>query len=394
MNPNTQASDKIRRVLISGGGTGGHIHPALAIADEIVHRNPDVEIRFVGALGRMEMEKVPAAGYDIDGLWISGIERKINSLKNLSFPFKLLSSLIKAGRLLRKYKPQIVIGVGGFASGPLLFRASKKGIPTLIQEQNSFPGITNRILANKVQTVCAGFPGLERWFPKERIVETGNPLRSNVLKLADSKRTPPKSESCAHFNFQNDTPIIFIMGGSLGAKSMNSAVKNVMEHYASLEQSKQVLPYSIIWQCGARFLDENTAWLTDFEKKHPKIARSVNCLGFIDRMDLAYAAADIIASRAGAMSISELALVAKPTILIPSPHVSEDHQTKNALSLVNRGASILVEDRDVVEKLRVEIEDLLLDPAKCKAMMTALKTASRPNASVIIVNEVEKLLTL
>ena len=177
MNTNTKSSDKIQRVLISGGGTGGHIHPALAIADEIVRRNPDVEIRFVGALGRMEMEKVPAAGYEIEGLWISGIERKIASLKNLSFPFKLISSLFKAGRLLRKYNPQIVIGVGGFASGPLLYRASQKGIPTLIQEQNSFPGITNRILANKVITVCAGFPGLERWFPKERIVETGNPLR-------------------------------------------------------------------------------------------------------------------------------------------------------------------------------------------------------------------------
>jgi UDP-N-acetylglucosamine--N-acetylmuramyl-(pentapeptide) pyrophosphoryl-undecaprenol N-acetylglucosamine transferase len=394
MNTNPKSSDKIKRVLISGGGTGGHIHPALAIADEIVLRNPNVEIRFVGALGRMEMEKVPAAGYEIEGLWISGVERKITSLKNLSFPFKLISSLIKAGTLLRKYKPQIVIGVGGFASGPLLFRASKKGIPTLIQEQNSFPGITNRILANKVQTVCAGFPGLERWFPKERIVETGNPLRSSVLKLADSKNTPPKSESCAHFNFKNDKPIIFIMGGSLGAKSMNSAVKNVLEHYASLEPSKQRLPYAVIWQCGARFLEESTAWLKDFEKKYPEIARSVRCLGFIDRMDLAYAAADIIASRAGAMSISELALVAKPTILIPSPHVSEDHQTKNALSLVKRGASSLVKDHDVVEKLRMEIEALLLDQGKCEAMVTALKTASRPNASVIIADEVEKLLNL
>ena len=233
---------KIKRVLISGGGTGGHIHPALAIADEILKRNPDVEIRFVGAIGRMEMEKVPAAGYEIEGLWISGIERKIISIKNLSFPFKLISSLLKAGKLLRKYKPEIVIGVGGFASGPLLYRASKKGIPTLIQEQNSFPGITNRILANKVQTVCAGFPGLERWFPKERIVETGNPLRSGVLKLADSKLRPPKSEACKHFNLATDKPMIFIMGGSLGAHSINEAVKNLLAHYSSMREGKPPSP--------------------------------------------------------------------------------------------------------------------------------------------------------
>jgi UDP-N-acetylglucosamine--N-acetylmuramyl-(pentapeptide) pyrophosphoryl-undecaprenol N-acetylglucosamine transferase len=383
---------QIQRVLISGGGTGGHIHPALAIADEILSRYPNVEIRFVGALGRMEMEKVPAAGYKIDGLWISGIERKITSLKNISFPFKLLSSLIKAGKLLRKYKPQIVIGVGGFASGPLLFRASKKGIPTLIQEQNSFPGITNRILANKVKIVCAGFPGLERWFPKERIVETGNPLRLGVLKLADSKLRPPKSEACEHFNLATDKPIIFIMGGSLGAHSINAAVKNLLVHYSSLEEKNHSLPYSIIWQCGSRFFDNSSTWLSDFEKENPDLVKSVKCLGFIDRMDLAYAAADIIASRAGAMSISELALVAKPTLLIPSPHVSEDHQKKNALSLVERGASVFIEDHEVVDKLRIEIESLLSDKKTCKEMEIALKAASRPDASIRIVDEIEKLL--
>ena len=385
---------KIKRVLISGGGTGGHIHPALAIADEILKRNPYVEIRFVGAIGRMEMEKVPAAGYEIEGLWISGIERKITSIKNLSFPFKLISSLLKAGKLLRKYKPEIVIGVGGFASGPLLYRASKKGIPTLIQEQNSFPGITNRILANKVQTVCAGFPGLERWFPKERIVETGNPLRSGVLKLADSKLRPPKSEACKHFNLDTDQPVIFIMGGSLGAHAINEAVKNLLAHYSSMREGKTSLPYSIIWQSGSRFFDDSSKWLNDFGKKNPDLACSVKCFGFIDRMDLAYAAADIIASRAGAMSISELALVAKPTLLIPSPHVSEDHQKKNALSLVERGASVFIEDHEVVEKLRIEIETLLSDKNTCKEMESALKAASRPDASIKIVDEIEKLLKL
>jgi len=394
MNTKPTSLVKIRRVLISGGGTGGHIHPALAIADEILKRNPDVEIRFVGAIGRMEMEKVPAAGYEIEGLWISGIERKIISINNLSFPFKLKSSLLKAGKLLRKYKPEIVIGVGGFASGPLLYRASKKGIPTLIQEQNSFPGITNRILANKVKTVCAGFPGLDRWFPKERIVETGNPLRSGVLKLADSKLRPPKSEACKHFNLATDKPVIFIMGGSLGALSINSAVKNILAHYSSVEEEKTSLPYSIIWQCGSRFFDESSQWLNDFGKENPDLACSVKCFGFIDRMDLAYAAADIIASRAGAMSISELALVAKPTLLIPSPHVSEDHQKKNALSLVERGASVFIEDHEVVDKLRIEIETLLSDENTCKEMESALKAASRPDASVKIVDEIEKLLNL
>ena len=328
----------IRRVLISGGGSGGHIQPALAIADEIVRRYPKVQIRFVGAKGRMEMEKVPQAGYEIDGLWISGLQRSLINLKNISFPFKLIYSLIKAGTLLNRYNPEVVIGVGGYASGPLLYRASRKGIPTLIQEQNSFPGITNRILASKVNRVCAGFPGLDRWFPKDRIVETGNPLREAVLKLADSKSSASKSTATSHFNLDTSKPVVFIMGGSLGALSMNMAVRNV------LESSNNELMYSVIWQCGSRYFDENAKWLDEFSKKNSKTAECVTCLGFIDRMDLAYAASDLIASRAGAMSISELALVAKPTLLIPSPNVAEDHQTKNAKSLVDLGAAILIKD--------------------------------------------------
>jgi len=384
---------KIQNVLISGGGTGGHIHPALAIADEIVKRNPDVNIRFVGAIGRMEMEKVPAAGYEIDGLWISGIERKILSIKNLSFGFKLISSLIKSGKLLRKYKPEVVIGVGGFASGPLLFRASKKGIPTLIQEQNSFPGITNRILSGSVDKICAGFPGLEKWFPKEIITETGNPLRTEVLKLSDANLAPPKSDAAAHFNLGSEKPIVFIMGGSLGALSLNEAVKNLLIHYASLNKStNSQIPYSIIWQCGSRYYDENSKWLSEFSRENVELAKSVQCLGFIDRMDLAYAAADLIASRAGAMSISELALVAKPTILIPSPHVSEDHQTKNALSLVERGAAILVTDKEVESSLREKIETLLNDVEGRDKMQVALRSAARPHASIEIVDVIEKLL--
>lgn len=376
----------IRRVLISGGGSGGHIQPALAIADEIVRRYPKVQIRFVGAKGRMEMEKVPQAGYEIDGLWISGLQRSLINLKNISFPFKLIYSLIKAGTLLNRYNPEVVIGVGGYASGPLLYRASRKGIPTLIQEQNSFPGITNRILASKVNRVCAGFPGLDRWFPKDRIVETGNPLREGVLKLADSKSSASKSTATSHFNLDTSKPVVFIMGGSLGALSMNMAVRNV------LESSNNELMYSVIWQCGSRYFDENAKWLDEFSKKNSKTAESVTCLGFIDRMDLAYAASDLIASRAGAMSISELALVAKPTLLIPSPNVAEDHQTKNAKSLVNRGAAILIKDCDVVQGLKNHIENLLKDETTRQEMTINLKKAARPNASYQIVDEVEKLL--
>ena len=376
----------IRRVLISGGGSGGHIQPALAIADEIVRRYPKVQIRFVGAKGKMEMEKVPHAGYEIDGLWISGLQRSLINLKNISFPFKLIYSLIKAGTILNRYNPEVVIGVGGYASGPLLYRASRKGIPTLIQEQNSFPGITNKILASRVNRVCAGFPGLDKWFPKDRIVETGNPLREGVLKLADSKSSPSKSVATSHFNLDTSKPVVFIMGGSLGALSMNMAVRNV------LESSDNELMYSVIWQCGSRFYDENSNWLQEFSKKNPKSADCVTCLGFIDRMDLAYAASDLIASRAGAMSISELALVAKPTLLIPSPNVAEDHQTKNAKSLVDRGAAILIKDCDVVQGLKDHIEDLLKDENTRQEMEINLKKAARPNASYQIVDEVEKLL--
>jgi len=376
----------IRRVLISGGGSGGHIQPALAIADEIVRRYPQVQIRFVGAKGRMEMEKVPHAGYEIDGLWISGLQRNLTNLKNISFPIKLIYSLIKAGKILKLYNPEIVIGVGGYASGPLLYRASRKDIPTLIQEQNSFPGITNRILASRVNKVCAGFPGLDRWFPQERIVETGNPLRQSVLKLADSKSSPSKSEAKSHFNLDTSKPVVFIMGGSLGAQSMNLAVRNL------LENSIKVLNYSLIWQCGSRFLDENYKWFAEFKGKNLKKFKCVKCVGFIDRMDFAYAASDLIASRAGAMSISELALVAKPTILIPSPNVAEDHQTKNAMSLVDRGAAILIKDCEVIKSLKHNIDDLLQDKNRMQEMVINLKNSARPNASVEIVDEVEKLL--
>ena len=370
----------LTKVVISGGGTGGHIHPALAIADEIKRRNPQAEVHFVGALGKMEMDKVPAAGYSIDGLWISGLNRRWTSTQNLSFPFKLLHSLWAARRILRAQQPQVVVGVGGFASGPLLDQAVRKGIPTLIQEQNSFPGITNRLLARRVDRICAGLPGLDRWFPKDRIVQTGNPLRAHVRELMN-EASPDLGAARSHWGLPNEGPMVFIMGGSLGAQSMNEAVQNILSRKPRLSERG----YQILWQCGARYLDACQAWLN----AHP--CDGVICKGFIDRMDLAYQAADLIASRAGAMSIAELALVGKPSILVPSPHVAEDHQTHNARSLTELGGALLLRDDQVQTQLGHHLQSLIADRPKCEAMGTAMRQAARPQAASDVVDELEKL---
>lgn len=366
--------------MISGGGTGGHIHPALAIADEIRRRYPACEIQFVGAKDRMEMEKVPAAGYPIEGLWITGIDRNWKSIRNWIFPLKLLSSMWKARKLIRTFQPQLVIGVGGFASGPLLFVAAKNNIPTAIQEQNSFPGITNRLLAKHVKLICAGFPGLDRWFPAEHIKETGNPLREQVIQAVEKSN---RKEALEHFGFKGERPIIFIMGGSLGAGSMNEAVKQLIRN------ADESLPFDLLWQCGSRYFES----MQSFMKQLPAIQESqVRCLGFIDRMDLAYQAADIITSRAGAMSIAELALVGKPTILVPSPNVAEDHQTKNARSLSDRGGALILSDESVSDELENTLISLLNDRNRCVELSKNLKAAAKPQAVQDVVNELERLL--
>ena len=370
----------LTKVVISGGGTGGHIHPALAIADEVKRRNPQAEVHFVGALGRMEMDKVPAAGYSIDGLWISGLNRRWTSTQNLSFPFKLLHSLWAARRILRVQQPQVVVGVGGFASGPLLDQAVRKGIPTLIQEQNSFPGITNRLLAQRVDRICAGLPGLDRWFPKDRIVQTGNPLRAHVRELMD-EASPDLEAARGHWGLPNEGPMVFIMGGSLGAQSMNEAVQNILSRQPRLSERG----YQILWQCGTRYLDACQAWL------NARPCDGVVCKGFIDRMDLAYQAADLIASRAGAMSIAELALVGKPSILVPSPHVAEDHQTHNARGLTELGGALLLRDDQVQTQLGHHLQSLIADRPKCEAMGAAMRQAARPQAASDVVDELEKL---
>ncbi len=363
----------LRSVIISGGGTGGHIYPALAIADEIQRRYPECVIRFVGAEGRMEMEKVPAAGYPIDGLWITGIERKVISKKNLLFPFRLLSSLRKSGRLISAYQPDAVVGVGGFASGPLLYVAAGRRIPTLIQEQNSYPGITNKLLAKKASVICTGFPDMKRWFPEDRTVYTGNPLRNSLAGSGASRR-----EAAEHFGISADDRVIFIMGGSLGARSMNDAVSNALERWTASG-------YTVLWQTGQRFADTNSEKVAELGFKNVKV------LGFINRMDYAYAVADVIVSRAGAMSIAELAQVGKPSIFVPSPNVSEDHQTRNARSLTDEGAALLVSDREVRDTLGEVVDGLLSDEARCTALSAKIKTFARPDAASAVVDELERI---
>jgi len=369
------------RILISGGGTGGHIHPALAIAEAIERRHADAVIEFVGARGRMEMERIPKAGYTITGLPITGIDRKL-SARNLAFPFRLLRSLMLASGIIRRFQPDAVVGVGGFASGPLLWEASRRRIPTLIQEQNGFPGITNRLLAKRVDRVCAGFPGLDRWFPADRIMETGNPLRHSIVERLGEKENAPKGVTAAreHFGLAPDKPVLLVLGGSLGAASMNAAVRALASSGPLAKKGFQVL-----WQCGGRYEDEQRAWAEEHGD------RLLVVRGFIDRMDLAYDAASIIASRAGAMSIAELALVGKPTLLVPSPHVAEDHQTRNARSVVDRGGAVLLTDQRVERDLGKEVRALLNDAGRCSDMSAALRATARPEAADTVADHILKL---
>ena len=362
----------IKRVILSGGGTGGHIFPALAIANEIKRRNPEVEILFVGALGKMEMEKIPAAGYKIVGLPITGFQRKL-SVSNFVLPFKLIKSMIQASQILRSFKPDVVVGVGGYASGPTLRAATTAGIPTLIQEQNSFPGKTNKILAKKVSVICTAYEGLERFFPKDRIVLTGNPVRSEVTQI-EGKR----AEAEKFFGLKPDMPTILVIGGSLGAKTLNDSVLGGI--HTLQENGIQVL-----WQCGKNAYDMMGTVLD--KTNHDGIFLHE----FIQRMDLAYAAADIIISRAGAIAVSELCLIEKPTILVPSPNVAEDHQTKNAMALVDKRAAILVKDIDARNSLVSTAMNLLKNEKQREELSQAIALLGRPNACKEIVDELEKI---
>ena len=356
-------------IIISGGGTGGHLYPAIAIANEIKLRYPEAKFLFVGAKDKMEMEKVPQAGYKIKGLWISGIQRKL-TLKNISFPFKLISSLLKASSIIGQFKPHIAIGTGGFASGPTLMMASRKGIPTLIQEQNSFPGITNKLLAKKANSICVAYDNLERFFPNDKIIKTGNPVRQDLLSIHNKT-----TEAGAFFKLEKNMKTILILGGSLGAKRINQLVEEQLTFFKN--QSVQ-----LIWQCGKLYIDE-------YEKYN--MLANVQVHQFLNRMDFAYAAADVVISRAGASSVSELCIVGKPVIFIPSPNVAEDHQTKNAKSIADKHAAILLKENEL-DTFPIVFETLLKDKGKQQSLSENIKELALPNATSHIVNQIEKLL--
>ncbi len=360
-------------ILISGGGTGGHIYPAIAIADELKERYPEANFLFVGAKDKMEMEKVPQAGYDIKGLWISGIQRKL-TIKNLMFPLKLIDSLLKAGKIIRQFKPDIAIGTGGFASGPTLMVANRKRIPTLIQEQNSYPGITNKYLSKKSNVVCVAYDGLERFFPKGKIVKTGNPVRASLLSIHVKEKI---EEAKTLFKLEAKRKTILILGGSLGARKVNELIEQNIEFF----EGQKV---QLIWQCGKLYFDE-------YKKYDEK--KNIHVHKFINQMDLAYAAADIIISRAGASSVSELCIVGKPVIFIPSPNVAENHQTKNAKSIVDKHAAILLRESEL-ETFPIVFETLIKDEGKQGSLSENIKELALPNATNHIVSEVEKLLKI
>lgn len=361
------------RIIVSGGGTGGHIFPAIAIANAIKVLRPDTEFLFVGAEGKMEMEKVPAAGYKIEGLWISGFQRKL-TLSNLAFPFKVISSLRKARKILKSFKPDAVIGTGGFASGPMLQVAAGKGIPTLIQEQNSYAGITNKILAQKVDRVCVAYAGMEKFFPKEKIILTGNPVRQDILSL-EGKR----ERGLELFGLDGTKKTILVIGGSLGARTINESILTCLNEFSDND-------IQLIWQTGKGFFETAVQATKKFEKK------GVKAFDFIQKMDLAYAVADVVISRAGASSVSELCLVKKPTILIPSPNVAEDHQTKNAMALVTHNAAIIIKDNEAKEKLKEQAVKLVKDEEACFKLSANIASLALPDSAIVIANEVISLI--
>lgn len=355
------------RVIISGGGTGGHIFPAVAIANTIKKRYPDATILFVGANGRMEMEKVPQAGYQIKGLNIAGFQRG-SILKNLALPFKVVSSLYNAYRIVKDFKPNVAVGVGGYASGPLLRAAGFAGVPTVIQEQNGFAGMTNKLLSGGAKVICTAYEGMEKVFPKEKIILTGNPVRSEIVEMKVDR-----TEAQKYFGLQPDKKTILIVGGSLGARTLNRSVEATLTRIA--ESGVQLL-----WQTGKLYYKD----YKDIGNRKP----AIKVLQFIDRMDYAYACADVIVSRAGALSIAEFQLVGKPVILVPSPNVTDDHQTHNANALVKKNAAILIKDDEAKFNLMPAAIDLLQDAARMQVLSDNIKKMGIPDAAERIVDEI------
>lgn len=359
------------RILISGGGTGGHIFPAIAIANALKARDPRTEFLFVGAEGRMEMQKVPEAGYNIEGLNITGFQRG-NLLKNITLPFKVINSLFTANSIINKFKPSVIVGVGGFASGPVMWVGAQKGIPVLVQEQNQFAGMTNKLVAKKANRFCVAYDGMERFFPKEKIVITGNPVRMEILH-----RNGTRAEAISHFKLDPNKKTILIIGGSLGARGINNAIKHNLE---ALQQSG----HQVLWQTGKIYFEEMQAAAQGFADVHAH--------EFIRRMGLAYEAADVIISRAGAISISELCLVGKPVILMPSPNVTEDHQTYNAQALVDKSAALMVKDAVAETALIPAVLTLLNDTEQQQMLAENIKRLAITNAAERIADEVIDLI--
>ena len=360
-------------MIISGGGTGGHIFPALAIANTFKERHPDAEILFVGAKGKMEMVRVPEAGYKIIGLWISGLQRKL-TLSNLMFPFKLIVSYFNARRIVKQFKPDVVIGTGGYASGPIMLAATHYKIPSLIQEQNSYAGLTNTRVADRVQRVCVAYSGMDKYFPKEKVVITGNPVRKDILNL-ESKREIGLNQ----YGFDGNEKTLLILGGSLGARTINESVVAGIDKLIDAR-------VQVIWQTGTMYFESVKAQVAD------KDLRKIRIHDFVKQMDLAYASADVVVARAGALSISELCLAKCPSILVPSPNVAEDHQTQNAMALVNEHAAVMIKDVDAKKNLVNDALTLLYDVPQCKKLSENISRLGKPNAAVDIVEEIEKLI--
>ena len=358
------------RFILSGGGTGGHIYPAIAIANELKSRYPNAEFLFVGAKDKMEMEKVPQAGYHIEGLWISGLQRRLTA-GNLMFPVKLISSLMKAKKIVKQFKPDAVIGTGGFASGPLLKVAAAKGIPCVLQEQNSYAGITNKLLAAQAKKICVAYDGMEKFFPADKIVKTGNPVRADLVNTKSSKE-----EALSFFDLPLGVKTLLVLGGSLGARRVNQLVEEKLSFFK--EHNIQ-----LVWQCGKLYYEEYKKYTSDSVKVH----------AFLNKMDAAYQAADIIISRAGAGSVSELCIVGKPTLFIPSPNVAEDHQTKNALALVQKEAAKMIRESDLGTTFDDAFLSLYQSKEEQEKLAVNMKQMAMPNATKDIVNEIEKLIS-
>lgn len=360
------------KILVSGGGTGGHIFPALSIANAVRRRMPDAEILFVGAEGRMEMERVPAAGYEIVGLPVAGFDRK-RLWRNFGVLLKLWRSMRKAKKVLRTFAPDACVGVGGYASGPVLKEAQRRGIPTLVQEQNSYAGVTNKLLAAKADRICVAYDGMDRFFPAEKIVKTGNPVRKSIASLST-----PRDEAKRRLGFDPKRPLVVVVGGSLGARTINDSMKTAVNRILSLGAS-------VLWQTGRLYADECREAVKDIDNPNLRVQP------FIDDMDIVYCAADLMVSRAGASTISEIQLAGMPAVLVPSPNVAEDHQRKNAEALSDRGAAVTLLDRDCRDQLADTVEQLLASPAQLRSLGENAKAMALPDADEKIVDALLQL---